>query len=238
MRIHPVGFTRQMDEYMAASDLLISKPGGLTTSEAMARGLPMCVVNPIPGQEERNSDHLLEAGGGDQVQQSADAGVEGAGVAAGPGAAGGDAQEGAGVWQAIGGADDCGGIVGVETIGCSISDFVCLVAARCLRISIWQRWIASPSTPRSWAAEPASEACEFPCPSLSSRSPMARRRMTFWLISQILKRAMSNRHWNMWRGWRRKKYEPHHEIPWRYGRILPRDRMASIFGTRCDAPAG
>jgi processive 1,2-diacylglycerol beta-glucosyltransferase len=34
----------------------------LTTSEAMARGLPMCVVNPIPGQEERNSDHLLEAG--------------------------------------------------------------------------------------------------------------------------------------------------------------------------------
>ncbi|HVX86305.1 MAG TPA: glycosyltransferase [Phycisphaerae bacterium] len=60
--IHPVGFTKQMDEYMAASDILISKPGGLTTSEAMARGLPMCVVNPIPGQEERNSDHLLEAG--------------------------------------------------------------------------------------------------------------------------------------------------------------------------------
>jgi processive 1,2-diacylglycerol beta-glucosyltransferase len=62
VKIFPVGFTRQMDEYMAASDLLISKPGGLTTSEAMARGLPMCVVNPIPGQEERNSDHLLEAG--------------------------------------------------------------------------------------------------------------------------------------------------------------------------------
>jgi processive 1,2-diacylglycerol beta-glucosyltransferase len=51
-----------MDEYMAAADLLLGKPGGLTTSEAMARGLPMCVVNPIPGQEERNSDHLLEAG--------------------------------------------------------------------------------------------------------------------------------------------------------------------------------
>jgi processive 1,2-diacylglycerol beta-glucosyltransferase len=60
--IHPVGFTRQMDDYMAAADILLSKPGGLTTSEAMARGLPMCVVNPIPGQEERNSDHLLEAG--------------------------------------------------------------------------------------------------------------------------------------------------------------------------------
>jgi processive 1,2-diacylglycerol beta-glucosyltransferase len=62
VKIHPIGFTRQMDEYMAAADLLISKPGGLTTSEAMARSLPMCVVNPIPGQEERNSDHLLEAG--------------------------------------------------------------------------------------------------------------------------------------------------------------------------------
>jgi processive 1,2-diacylglycerol beta-glucosyltransferase len=62
VKIHPVGFTRQMDDYMAAADLLISKPGGLTTSEAMARGLPMCVVHPVPGQEERNADHLLEAG--------------------------------------------------------------------------------------------------------------------------------------------------------------------------------
>jgi processive 1,2-diacylglycerol beta-glucosyltransferase len=62
VRIHPIGFTTQMDQYMAAADILLSKPGGLTTSEAMARGLPMCVVNPIPGQEERNSDHLLEAG--------------------------------------------------------------------------------------------------------------------------------------------------------------------------------
>jgi processive 1,2-diacylglycerol beta-glucosyltransferase len=51
-----------MDEYMAAADILISKPGGLATSEAMARGLPMCVMNPVPGQEERNSDHLLESG--------------------------------------------------------------------------------------------------------------------------------------------------------------------------------
>lgn len=62
IRLHPVGFTTEMDEYMAAADILISKPGGLTTSEAMARGLPMCVMNPVPGQEERNSDHLLESG--------------------------------------------------------------------------------------------------------------------------------------------------------------------------------
>ena len=47
---------------MTASDLLLGKPGGLTTSEALAKGLAFCVVNPIPGQEERNSDHLLEEG--------------------------------------------------------------------------------------------------------------------------------------------------------------------------------
>ena len=62
VRLHAVGFTNRMDEYMAAADILLGKPGGLTTSEAMARHLPMCIVNPIPGQEERNSDHLLELG--------------------------------------------------------------------------------------------------------------------------------------------------------------------------------
>lgn len=61
-RVIPVGFTPLMDEYMAAADLLLGKPGGLTTSEAMARNLPLCIVNPIPGQEERNSAHLLECG--------------------------------------------------------------------------------------------------------------------------------------------------------------------------------
>jgi len=57
-----VGFTNEMDEYMAAADLVVGKPGGLTTSEALARGLVYVIVNPIPGQEERNSDHLLEEG--------------------------------------------------------------------------------------------------------------------------------------------------------------------------------
>jgi processive 1,2-diacylglycerol beta-glucosyltransferase len=61
-RLVPVGFTTEMDQYMAAADLLIGKAGGLTTSEALARELPMALVEPIPGQEERNADHLLEAG--------------------------------------------------------------------------------------------------------------------------------------------------------------------------------
>jgi processive 1,2-diacylglycerol beta-glucosyltransferase len=60
--IKPIGFTTEMDEYMSAADILLGKPGGLTTSEALAKGLVFVVVNPIPGQEERNSDHLLEHG--------------------------------------------------------------------------------------------------------------------------------------------------------------------------------
>jgi processive 1,2-diacylglycerol beta-glucosyltransferase len=61
-RLVAVGFTKEMDQYMAAADVLIGKSGGLTTSEALARGLPMILIEPIPGQEERNADHLLEAG--------------------------------------------------------------------------------------------------------------------------------------------------------------------------------
>jgi processive 1,2-diacylglycerol beta-glucosyltransferase len=61
-RLVPVGFTTEMDKYMAAADLLVGKAGGLTTSEALARSLPMALIEPIPGQEERNADHLLEAG--------------------------------------------------------------------------------------------------------------------------------------------------------------------------------
>jgi processive 1,2-diacylglycerol beta-glucosyltransferase len=60
--IHPVGFTKEMDEFMSASDLALGKPGGLTFSEAMAKGLAFFIYKPIPGQEERNSDHLLMRG--------------------------------------------------------------------------------------------------------------------------------------------------------------------------------
>ena len=61
-RLCRVGFTTEMDKYMAAADLMVGKAGGLTTSEALARALPMALIEPIPGQEERNADHLLEAG--------------------------------------------------------------------------------------------------------------------------------------------------------------------------------
>jgi len=53
-----------MDEFMAGADLMIGKPGGLTTSESLIKGLGWVVVNPIPGQEEKNAIYLREQGVG------------------------------------------------------------------------------------------------------------------------------------------------------------------------------
>lgn len=61
-RLWPMGFTRTIERVMAAADVAITKPGGLTSSECLAMNLPMVVVSPIPGQEERNADYLLESG--------------------------------------------------------------------------------------------------------------------------------------------------------------------------------
>jgi len=61
-RFKVLGYRDDMHKLMKMADIFIGKPGGMTTSEAIACGLPMCVVSPIPGQEERNSDHLLEEG--------------------------------------------------------------------------------------------------------------------------------------------------------------------------------
>jgi processive 1,2-diacylglycerol beta-glucosyltransferase len=62
--VKAVGFTTEMDELMTAADVMIGKPGGLTTAESLIKGLAWVVVNPIPGQEERNAIHLLEEGVG------------------------------------------------------------------------------------------------------------------------------------------------------------------------------
>ncbi len=58
------GFVDFMDELMASSDLLITKPGGITVSESIAMGVPMIFIEPIPGQEEANADYLVEQGAG------------------------------------------------------------------------------------------------------------------------------------------------------------------------------
>ncbi len=61
-RFRVLGYTKEMPDLLGAATLLLSKPGGLTTAEALARALPMVILDPIGGQEERNSDVLLEAG--------------------------------------------------------------------------------------------------------------------------------------------------------------------------------
>ena len=72
---HPtrvLGFATNMHELMAVADLIISKPGGLTTSEALAMGKPLFIFNPIPGQEAANSDFLLERGAAAKVNRMED----------------------------------------------------------------------------------------------------------------------------------------------------------------------
>ena len=56
------GFVDNVDIFMDACDCIITKPGGLTTSEALAKQIPMLINNPIPGQEDRNVEFLLNAG--------------------------------------------------------------------------------------------------------------------------------------------------------------------------------
>jgi processive 1,2-diacylglycerol beta-glucosyltransferase len=55
-------YANNVDELMTIATLIISKPGGMTTSECLTKGLPMVVIDPIPGQEERNSDFLVKSG--------------------------------------------------------------------------------------------------------------------------------------------------------------------------------
>ena len=63
-RLQAIGFTDKMDQYMSCTDIMVGKPGGLTTWESFVKGLAWVVVDPIPGQEERNTFHLLEEGVG------------------------------------------------------------------------------------------------------------------------------------------------------------------------------
>jgi len=68
-RIRVFGYTRHIPELMDCADLLITKPGGLTSAEALAKGLPMVIFNPLPGQEEKNSDYLVSRGVAKRVDQ-------------------------------------------------------------------------------------------------------------------------------------------------------------------------
>jgi processive 1,2-diacylglycerol beta-glucosyltransferase len=71
-RVRIFGYTKQVNTLMDASDLLVTKPGGLTSSEALAKGLPMILTNPIPGQEERNARYLLKQGVAEEADEPDD----------------------------------------------------------------------------------------------------------------------------------------------------------------------
>lgn len=62
LELHKLGFIDYVDDLVVASDLVITKAGGLTVSEVLARGRPMIIIDPIPGQEESNADYLASVG--------------------------------------------------------------------------------------------------------------------------------------------------------------------------------
>lgn len=75
---HPVrvrGFVRDMLPLLQRARLLVSKPGGLTSAEAMALGLPMVIVRPLPGQEQNNANVLVELGCAVNVERDKDVGA-------------------------------------------------------------------------------------------------------------------------------------------------------------------
>jgi processive 1,2-diacylglycerol beta-glucosyltransferase len=67
-----LGFVNNMQDLMSVADIIVSKPGGLTSSEALALGKPLLILNPIPGQEAANSDFLLEHGGAAKINRVED----------------------------------------------------------------------------------------------------------------------------------------------------------------------
>lgn len=60
--VYNYGFSDQVDIFMDACDLIVTKPGGLTVSEALAKKVPMVLINPIPGHEYRNREFLVNCG--------------------------------------------------------------------------------------------------------------------------------------------------------------------------------
>lgn len=68
-RVRVFGFVTNIQDLMEASDLAVTKAGGLTVTECLAKGLPMAIFHPIPGQEEANADWLVEKGAAVKVTQ-------------------------------------------------------------------------------------------------------------------------------------------------------------------------
>lgn len=65
-----LSYTNQVPELMSVSDLVITKPGGLTTTESLASGLPLIIIDPLPGQEEENADFIEKSGAGIWIKEN------------------------------------------------------------------------------------------------------------------------------------------------------------------------
>ncbi|MCY2927320.1 MAG: glycosyltransferase [Planctomycetota bacterium] len=61
-RLRPVSFTDKLHELATVASVMVTKPGGITTAECLAKGLPMVLIKPVPGQEAGNARYLSEAG--------------------------------------------------------------------------------------------------------------------------------------------------------------------------------
>ena len=71
-RIRVLPFTNKVPEFMSISDLVVTKPGGMTITESLASNLPMILINPIPGQEEENAEFLESKGAGIWIKKNDD----------------------------------------------------------------------------------------------------------------------------------------------------------------------
>ncbi|MDD4879107.1 MAG: glycosyltransferase [Candidatus Omnitrophica bacterium] len=67
------GYTTEVCELMSVSTLIVTKPGGLTISEALSKDLPIIILNPIPGQEAKNTEYLTSEGAAVKADSAADA---------------------------------------------------------------------------------------------------------------------------------------------------------------------
>lgn len=65
--IHLIRYTNEIDQLMEVSDLLVTKPGGMTCTEGLAKAIPMLFYNPLPGQEEKNSQYFTQQGWGEPI---------------------------------------------------------------------------------------------------------------------------------------------------------------------------
>jgi len=70
--MHVLGFVDNVDAYMHAADVLVTKPGGLTIAEALVAGVPLVLMRPLPGQEERNARYLVGRGAAVRARRESD----------------------------------------------------------------------------------------------------------------------------------------------------------------------